>query len=116
MVLALWRCRLALISPLDTHRNLECIARRSVGGANNLVALDQGHGSKYTRIAIELQLVIHSHNRGHDISRDKHTLAHRRQMEEFAIIEGQLGIAEVVWCRRASNRDFVDVLRTWSSR
>ena len=44
---------------------------------------------------------------------DKHTFAHRRQMEEFAIIEGQLGIAELVSCRRASNRDFVDAPRTW---
>ena len=34
-------------------------------------------------------------------------------MEEFAIIEGQLGIAELVSFRRASNRNFVAVLRTW---
>ena len=79
----------------------------------NVIALNQCHGSKYTRMAIELRLVIHSHNRGHECSRDKHTFAHRRQMEKFAIIEGQLGIAELVLCRRASNRDFVDVLRTW---
>ena len=59
----------------------------------NVVALDQCHDSKYTRMAIELRLVIHGHNRGHERSRDKHTLAHCRQMEEIAIIEGQLGIA-----------------------
>ena len=40
-------------------------------------------------------------------------LAHRRQMEEFAVIEGQLGIAELVSCRRASNRAFVAVSRMW---
>ena len=34
-------------------------------------------------------------------------------MEEFAIIEGQAGISKLVSCRRASNRDFVDVLRPW---
>ena len=64
-------------------------------------------------MVIELRLAIHSHNRRHQCSRDKHTFAHRRQMEEFAIIEGQLGIAKLVSCPRASNRDFVDVLRTW---
>ena len=79
----------------------------------NIVALDQYHGSKYTRMAIELRLVIHSQNQGHEWSKDKHILAHHQQMEEFAIIGGQLGIAELVSCRRASNRDFVDVLRTW---
>ena len=78
----------------------------------NLVALNQGHGSKDTRMAIELRLVIHGHNRRHQCSGDKHTLAHRRQMEESAIIEEQLGIAKLVSCRRASNRNFVDVLRT----
>ena len=77
------------------------------------MALDQCHGWKYSRMDIELRLVIQSHNPGHKRSRDRHTLAHRRQMEEFAIIEGQLGIAELVSCRRASNRDFVDVSRTW---
>ena len=64
-------------------------------------------------MAIELRLVIHSHNRRNQRSGDKHTFAHRRQMEEFAIIEGQLGISKLVSCRRASNRDFVDVLRPW---
>ena len=64
-------------------------------------------------MAIELRLVIHSHNRRNVLSGDKHTFAHRRQMEEFAIIERQLGISKLVSCRRASNRDFVDVLRTW---
>ena len=64
-------------------------------------------------MTIELRLVIHGHNRRHQCSRDKHTFAHRRQMEEFAIIEGQLGIAKLVSCRRASHRDFVDVRRTW---
>ena len=34
-------------------------------------------------------------------------------MEELTIIKGQLGIMELVSCRRASNRDFVDVSRTW---
>ena len=62
-------------------------------------------------MAIELRLVIHSHNRRNQRSGDKHTFAHRRQMEEFAIIEGQLGISKLVSCRRASNRDFVDVFR-----
>ena len=62
-------------------------------------------------MAIELRLVIHSHNRCNQCSRDKHAFAHRRQMEEFAIIEGQLGISKLESCRRASNRDFVDVLR-----
>ena len=64
-------------------------------------------------MAMELRLVTHGHNRRHQFSRDKHTFAHRRQMEEFAIIEGQLGIAKLVLCRRASNHDFVDVLCPW---
>ena len=64
-------------------------------------------------MVIELQLVIHSHNRRNQCSREKHTFAHRRQMEEFAIIEGQLGISKLVSCRRASIRDFVDVRRPW---
>ena len=64
-------------------------------------------------MAIELRPVIHSHNRRNQCSRDKHTFAHRRQMEEFAIIQGQIGIANLVSCRRASNRNFVDVLRPW---
>ena len=64
-------------------------------------------------MAIELRLVIHSQNRRKQCSRDKHTFAHRQQMEEFAIMEGQLGIWKLVSCRRASNRDFVDVLRPW---
>ena len=64
-------------------------------------------------MAIELRLVIHSHKRRNQRSGDKHTFAHCRQMEEFAIIEGQLGISKMVSCRRASNRDFVDVLRPW---
>ena len=62
-------------------------------------------------MAIELPLVIHSHNRRNQCSRDKHTFAHRQQMEEFAILEGQLGIAKLVSCRRPSTRDFVNVLR-----
>ena len=78
-----------------------------------VVALNEGHGAKDTRMAIELRLVIHGDNRRHQCSRDKHTFAHRRQMGEFAIIEGQLGIAKLVTCRRASNRIFVDVLCTW---
>ena len=40
-------------------------------------------------------------------------LVHPQQIEEFAIIEGQLGITGLVSCRRASNRDFVDAPRTW---
>ena len=64
-------------------------------------------------MAIELRLVIHSHNRRNQRSGDKHTFAHRRQMEEFAIIEGQLGISKLVSCLRASNRDLLDVLRPW---
>ena len=64
-------------------------------------------------MALELRLVIHSHNRGHEGSRDKHMFAHRRQLEEFAIIEGQLGIAELVSCRRPWNRDFVHMLPSW---
>ena len=64
-------------------------------------------------MAIEFLLVIHSHNQRNQCSRDKHTFAHRPQMEEFAILEGQLGISRLVSCRRASNRDFVDVLRPW---
>ena len=39
--------------------------------------------------------------------------AHRGQMEEFPIIEGQLGISELVSSRRTSNSNFVDVLRPW---
>ena len=64
-------------------------------------------------MAIELRLVIHSHNRRNQRLRKKHTFAHHRRMEEFAIIEGQLDISKLVSCRRASNRDFVDVLRPW---
>ena len=64
-------------------------------------------------MAIELRLVLHGHNLRHQCSRHKHTFAHRRQMEECAIMEAQLGIAKLVSCRRASNRNFVDVLRTW---
>ena len=62
-------------------------------------------------MAIELRLVIHSHNPRNQRSGNKHTFAHHRQMEEFAIIEGQLGISKLVSCRRASNCDFVDVFR-----
>ena len=79
----------------------------------NVVALDQRRGSKYSRVAVELRLVIHSHNRGNERSRDKHMFAHCPQMEDLAIIQGQLGIPELVSCHRASNRVFVDVPRTW---
>ena len=34
-------------------------------------------------------------------------------MEELIIIEGQLGVLELVSCRRASNCDFLDLSRTW---
>ena len=64
-------------------------------------------------MAIEFRLVIHSHNRRNQRSGDKYTFAHRRQIKEFAIIEGQLGISKLVSCRRDSDRDFVDVLRPW---
>ena len=64
-------------------------------------------------MAIELRLVIHSHNQGQERSRDKHRLALRREMEGFAVVEGQLGIAELMLFRRALNRDFGDVSRMW---
>ena len=79
----------------------------------NVVVLDQRHGSKYSRVAVELRLVVHRHNSANKRSEDKHKLAYCRQMEYLAIIKGQLGILELVSCRRASNRDFVDVSRTW---
>ena len=64
-------------------------------------------------MAVKLRLVMHGHNRGNERSRDKHTLAHCRQMEEIAIVEAQLGVSQLVSCRRAPNCDFVDVSRTW---
>ena len=39
--------------------------------------------------------------------------AHSLQMEELTIIEQQLGVSELVSCRRASNQNFVDVSCTW---
>ena len=78
-----------------------------------LIALDQRHGAKYSRSSLKLGLVVHGHNRGDESWRYKHTLAHCQQMEELTITEIQLGVSEVVLCRRASNRDLVHVSPTW---
>ena len=78
-----------------------------------IVALDQHHSSKYSRVAVELRLVLHGHYCGSKRPRDKHKLAHCRRIEELGFIAGQLGIPELSLCHRALSRDFVDVSRTW---
>ena len=64
-------------------------------------------------MAVKLGLLVHGHNRGDNPSRYRHMLAHSQQVKELTIIEGQLGVSELVSCRRASNGDPVDVSRTW---
>ena len=44
------------------------------------------------------------HNRGDERSRYKHTLAHCRHVEDLTVIEGLLGVSELVLCHRASKR------------
>ena len=78
-----------------------------------VIAFDQCHGVNYSRIAIKLGLVAHGQNQDDERSRYKHTLAHCQQVEELTTIKGQLGVSELVLCRRASNGDLVDVSRTW---
>ena len=77
-----------------------------------IVAFDQGHDSNYSQMAVQLRLVVHGHNRRHEPSRYKNALAHCRQVEESTIIKSQVRVSELMLCRRASNRDLIDVTRT----
>ena len=54
----------------------------------DVVSFDQRQGTKYSRMAVKLRLVVHCHNRGDKRLRNKHTLARCRQMVELTIIEG----------------------------
>ena len=76
------------------------------------VAFDQGHGSTYSQRAVQLRLVVHGHNSRHEASRYKNALAHCRQVEESTIIKSQVGVSELMLCRRASNGDLIDVTCT----
>ena len=57
--------------------------------------------------------MVHGHDRRHERSGYKNMFAHRGQVEELTIIKGQLGVSELMSCRRASNGDLIDVSRTW---
>ena len=73
------------------------------------VAFYQCHGANHFRMAVKLGLVVHRHNGGDERSRYKHTFAHCRQVEKHTVVEGQLGVSELVSCRRASDGDLIDM-------
>ena len=79
----------------------------------DIVACYQCHGAKYFRIAVTLRLVVHGHNGGDERWWYKHTFGHCRQLEELTVVGGQLGVSELVSCRRASDGDLINMPGTW---
>ena len=102
-----WLSRLTHIATQDVTLPVMSKMRADV------IRFHHRHGTKSSRMAVKLGLVVHGHNPGDNRPRYKHTLAHCPQIEELTIIEGQLGVSQLVSCRRASNRDLIDVSRTW---
>ena len=64
-------------------------------------------------MVLELGLVVHGHHGCYDRLRYENTLAPCPQVEELTVLEGQLGISELVTCRRASNGNLVNVPGRW---
>ena len=64
-------------------------------------------------MAVELRLLVHSHNGCYERTRYKHKFTHCRQVEELTVSEGQLCTSELVSCLRALNGNLVDVPGAW---
>ena len=71
------------------------------------------HGLKYSRIAVELGLMVHGHDRCYQRLGYENTFAQSRQLEELTVVKIQFDISELVPCRSAPDGDLVNVPGTW---
>ena len=79
----------------------------------DIVTIYQCHGAKYSRMAVEIELLVHGHHGYYERSGYKNTFGHCRQVVYLTGVEGQLGVWELVSCCGALHGDLESVPCAW---